>query len=1239
MVFNYFKEKIMILSLLIILVIAIYFLIKTFWVHNNVLEKFDSKNLYSNVTFRECQVYFTADKKGCDQKYALNNNDICKYKFENWKELDSTTDSEGNIYKYPEKVIIAKKLNEKDFVNPTQDSRCFREITESEYNDMGIEANTQRIDGKYYKYLDQTPFDPDESICSIKMPLKKNFDNKQFYKLSLDNNNRIISINKCTLNKDQNKFIEDPDFELNKFIENYGIGMEYYNNTYFKVFQVTKFPLIDVKIYKFKYNYLCFNTQITNYSFFDVKLNINNLLNVNDKELIIPFGSVERNVIEKISGIKWNQYKNVENYKSDKRKELIKGLNDRKQELIDIENRKNKKNQLVLDKIKVNVIDENVKSEYIVTNFINNNEDLMKTLFLNQFNESNYKRNYIFQSRSSVIKNNVENVLNVKIKNTFKVGLKYLKVDHNYHNGVFGRNVEEQIEHIKNKLYIKELHEENMKYGVDNFDGLTKMINHHISKRGDKYEHYSMWFSGYFYAHESGTYIFGIISDDNSHLYINDTMIVDNGGAHGMRGKESPKNKYLTFSKGDISKIDIYFGEYGGGDNLIIYWRKAGYNNNKTAYWNEKCWFYHVDPNGRKDNADGIPTLTEDEDYVDGREFNFSSKIANDNTGEFYYELKNHEFEYHIDVKKDILVDMLVVGGGGGGGMDMGGGGGAGGYIEDSKVELSKDDIISINVGDGGSGAPEGGNVAQGFAHQFQINGKNGQSSIVKINNKKKYEALGGGYGGSTYFKHILKGKGGDGASGGGASGYFPKPNNILPGKSIDKEQGNDGMRQYGVYTSGGGGGASDKAYNINGGMGKPSYITGSEIYFAGGGGGGGYTTSGGNGGIGGGGGGSVGTTNGGEGYNNGKAGGGGGIKKHTNTWGGRGGDNTGGGGGGGGHYNKHNRGGRGGSGIVIIRIKKTPNIVLDNTEYFLPSISNIHNGSKILKDVDNSTMEFNKRFIKNPESLFYTSYIFLKVGYYKFNFNIDIPSNSKLYTKRSINIYNSNDKNEYIKVYDDNKTTKDWVYISESKFYIIDLFINYISYRTYNINFNVKVKYTTQKKNNELKFNNKALKANQYEEIPKNDLENYSDLTYHIYYHYLNNLGHVNNNFNNILSFMGNYFNTRSFRYIIDYLRTLCIFNKEIVDNKDVANITRLINYINGLKLSDILKNKNKNKPNLKYNIPVHNILNNISNDTIMDYITYEQVDPNYKNEIETSNKKFTLEKYAERSLYIEVY
>ena len=96
-------------------------------------------------------------------------------------------------------------------------------------------------------------------------------------------------------------------------------------------------------------------------------------------------------------------------------------------------------------------------------------------------------------------------------------------------------------------------------------------------------------------------------------------------------------NKYLYFNSGDISKIDIYFGEYGGGDNLIIYWRKNGSGNNRTAYWKNKCWFYHVDPNGRKDSADGIPTLVEDENYVDGREYNSSSRVVSDSTGEFYY--------------------------------------------------------------------------------------------------------------------------------------------------------------------------------------------------------------------------------------------------------------------------------------------------------------------------------------------------------------------------------------------------------------------------------------------------------------------------------------------------------------------------------------------------------------------------------------------------------------------------
>jgi len=229
MVFKFSKEIIIIFSLIIIL-IAIYFLVITLSKHNNILEKFDSKNLYNNVKFRDCQVYFTKEKKECDKKYAIDNNDICKYKFKNWKELDSTTDSEGNTYKYPDKVITAKKLNEQDFVNPKQDTRCFHEISYNDYKSIGPEGNTQVIDGKYYSYFDQMPFNPDTNICSIKMPLKKNLSGKEFYKIDLYSGpyNNIVDIKKCKLNKDQNYFDIYDNFELNDLIEKYGLGLEYY---------------------------------------------------------------------------------------------------------------------------------------------------------------------------------------------------------------------------------------------------------------------------------------------------------------------------------------------------------------------------------------------------------------------------------------------------------------------------------------------------------------------------------------------------------------------------------------------------------------------------------------------------------------------------------------------------------------------------------------------------------------------------------------------------------------------------------------------------------------------------------------------------------------------------------------------------------------------------------------------------------------------------------------------------
>ena len=313
--------------------------------------------------------------------------------------------------------------------------------------------------------------------------------------------------------------------------------------------------------------------------------------------------------------------------------------------------------------------------------------------------------------------------------------------------------------------------------------------------------------------------------------------------------------------------------------------------------------------------------------------------------------------------------------------MDMGGGGGAGGYIEDNNLSLKKDNKLTIRVGKGGNGAPEGGTLQQGNGHQFKIKAINGENTIVKHDNQEKYKALGGGYGGSSYYHYTPGIHGGDGSSGGGSSGYYSSANYGKQGKTIDSSQGNNGKNQYNVYTSGGGGGAGKPSYNSNGGKGKSSNITGKYIYYAGGGGGGGYRYNGGNGGDGGGGGGACGQTKGGIGYNSGENGGGGYTNRWTQKPGGRGGDNTGGGGGGGSHYNRYNRGGRGGSGIVILRIANSPVNKLAKCNYYIPPLSEITSYLE-KSDVLESKINFEVKNAANPKSHFYSSYIYLKKGY-----------------------------------------------------------------------------------------------------------------------------------------------------------------------------------------------------------------------------------------------------------------
>ena len=277
------------------------------------------------------------------------------------------------------------------------------------------------------------------------------------------------------------------------------------------------------------------------------------------------------------------------------------------------------------------------------------------------------------------------------------------------------------------------------------------------------------------------------------------------------------------------------------------------------------------------------------------------------------------------DPGSDGYVEYLVVAGGGGGGMDMGGGGGGGGVLT-GIYPVRTSEVISLSVGNGGFGGPQGGGGyrtdgtgPQPNDHGFSVSATNGGNSTLGV-----LTAVGGGYGGSSYYAYGPNlGNANSGGSGGGHSGY--SDGNVKAPVAGTAGQGSRGGQGGGQYYSGGGGGAggpgADSTNQPNGGPGKFSSILGVDLYWGGGGGGAAYSAgNGGNGGIGGGGGGAVGSNSGGAGYNNGYSGYGGGNNAQTNTRGGDAGSNTGGGGGGGSHYNRTNKGGDGGSGIVVVR-------------------------------------------------------------------------------------------------------------------------------------------------------------------------------------------------------------------------------------------------------------------------------------------------------------------------------
>jgi hypothetical protein len=84
-------------------------------------------------------------------------------------------------------------------------------------------------------------------------------------------------------------------------------------------------------------------------------------------------------------------------------------------------------------------------------------------------------------------------------------------------------------------------------------------------------EYFSTELTGTFVPVESGTYTFGINSDDGSDLIINGTLVKSFYGGHGMSGYQ-----YGTISlvAGTQYAFKARMQEYGGGEGLAVVWKR-----------------------------------------------------------------------------------------------------------------------------------------------------------------------------------------------------------------------------------------------------------------------------------------------------------------------------------------------------------------------------------------------------------------------------------------------------------------------------------------------------------------------------------------------------------------------------------------------------------------------------------------------------------------------------------------
>lgn len=115
-------------------------------------------------------------------------------------------------------------------------------------------------------------------------------------------------------------------------------------------------------------------------------------------------------------------------------------------------------------------------------------------------------------------------------------------------------------------------------------------------------EYFSVEVSGIFTPTETGTYTFGVNSDDGGDILINNALVVSYYGGHGMSG---PIYGSIYLVAGTAYNFKARVQEYGGGEGLAVVWRRPS----QGSYALQPAELGLVVPNASISGTIAVPSL------------------------------------------------------------------------------------------------------------------------------------------------------------------------------------------------------------------------------------------------------------------------------------------------------------------------------------------------------------------------------------------------------------------------------------------------------------------------------------------------------------------------------------------------------------------------------------------------------------------------------------------------------